>query len=137
MIGIPMKHDLNPVNIHVGRRIRQQRLVLGISQEKLGEAAGVSFQQIQKYERGVNRCAGECLVHIAKTLGVSPGWFYDDAPGVVKTSPSPIAQEVAAFMASTDGVVIARAFGRIHDPQTRRSIARFVNDMASRQQAAE
>lgn len=133
-----MKRDINPVNIHVGRRIRQQRLVLQISQERLGDAAGVSFQQIQKYERGVNRCAGECLVNIAKTLGVSPGWFYEGAPGVGDAPPNPEAQEVAAFMASPDGVVIARAFVRIIDPQLRHAIAKFVTEMAtSRQQAAE
>jgi DNA-binding XRE family transcriptional regulator len=132
-----MKSDLNPINAHIGQRIRQQRLILRMSQEKLGEAVGVSFQQIQKYERGTNRCAGECLVGIARALGVSPGWFYEGAPGLVEAPPNPRAQEVAAFMASSDGVVIARTFMRIHSPQLRRAIAKFVTEMALRQQASE
>jgi len=133
-----MKSDLNPINSYIGQRIRQQRLMLRISQEKLGDAIGVSFQQIQKYEKGTNRCAGESLVGIARALGVSPGWFYEGAPGVVETPPNQEAQVIAAFMASSDGVVIARTFMRIHSPRVRRAIAKFVTEMAAlRQQAAE
>jgi transcriptional regulator with XRE-family HTH domain len=112
--------------------------MLRMTQEKLGESIGVSFQQIQKYERGTNRCAGASLVGLAQALSVSPGWFYEGAPGVVATPPHPEAREVAAFMASPDGVVIARTFMRIHDPQVRRAIAKFVTEVAIlRQQAAE
>jgi transcriptional regulator with XRE-family HTH domain len=133
-----MKPDLRAINAHIGQRIRQQRLMLRMTQEKLGESIGVSFQQIQKYERGTNRCAGASLVGLAQALSVSPGWFYEGAPGVVATPPHPEAREVAAFMASPDGVVIARTFMRIHDPQVRRAIAKFVTEVAIlRQQAAE
>ena len=133
-----MKYALNPINAYIGQRIRQQRLILGISQEKLGEAIGVSFQQVQKYEKGTNRCAGENLVGIAMALGVSPGWFYEGAPGVAETPPNPGTQEVTAFMASSEGVIIARALMRIRNPQMRRAIAKFVTEMADfRQQAAE
>ncbi len=132
-----MKSDLNPVNVHIGRRIRARRLALRLSQEKLGTAVGVSFQQIQKYERGANRCAGECLVNIATTLGVSPGWFYEGAPGLAESPTNPETQEIASFMALPEGTVLARAFVRIPDLNVRRAIAKFVTDMAVRQQAAE
>src|SRR5690606_9421361 len=71
----------NPLDLHVGSRVRLQRMLLGMSQEKLGEQLGLTFQQIQKYEKGINRIGASRLFELAKVLGVNVQFFYDDAPG--------------------------------------------------------
>src|SRR4029077_17366353 len=71
----------NPVDIHVGSRVRLRRMMLGMSQEKLGESLGITFQQIQKYEKGTNRVGASRLQHIATILTVPVAFFFDDAPG--------------------------------------------------------
>ena len=72
------KKKPNPIDIHVGSRIRLRRTMLGMSQEKLGEALGLTFQQIQKYERGVNRIGASRLFDLARVLDVPIGFFFDD-----------------------------------------------------------
>jgi transcriptional regulator with XRE-family HTH domain len=73
--GIP-----NPVDVHVGKRIRVRRLLLGMNQETLGDALGLAFQQVQKYERGANRVSASRLLAMAETLGVPISYFFDDMP---------------------------------------------------------
>ena len=70
----------NPIDIHVGSRVRFRRMLLGMSQEKLGELLGLTFQQVQKYEKGINRIGASRLFEIANVLGVNVQFFYDDAP---------------------------------------------------------
>jgi transcriptional regulator with XRE-family HTH domain len=70
-----------PVDKHVGKRVRMRRLMLNMSQTALGEAVGVSFQQVQKYENGVNRIGASRLQHIARILGVPAAFLFDGAPG--------------------------------------------------------
>jgi transcriptional regulator with XRE-family HTH domain len=72
---------INPIDMHVGRQIRQRRTALGISQEQLARVLGVSFQQVQKYERGVNRVGASRLYDLARALDVPIGFFFDHAPG--------------------------------------------------------
>ena len=79
------KKTPNPVDIHVGSRVRLRRMMLGMSQEKLGEHLGITFQQIQKYEKGTNRIGASRLQHIARVLTVPVAFFFEDAPG----SPGP------------------------------------------------
>src|ERR1041385_4815801 len=71
----------NPVDVHVGQRVRMRRVLLGMSQEKLGAALGLTFQQIQKYERGANRIGSGRLYQLAKVLDVPLSYFYDELPG--------------------------------------------------------
>lgn len=71
----------DPVDIHVGRRLRQRRALLGLSQEKLGRAIGLTFQQIQKYERGANRIGASRLLQLSRALAVPIAYFFEDAPG--------------------------------------------------------
>src|SRR5262249_52726692 len=73
----------NPIDLHVGSRVRLQRMLLGMSQEKLGERLGLTFQQIQKYEKGINRIGASRLFDLAQVLGVNVQFFYDEAPGVM------------------------------------------------------
>lgn len=73
--GVP-----NPVDIHVGSRVRLRRTLLGMSQEKLGEALGLTFQQVQKYERGANRIGASRMFEISRALGVPVSFFFDDMP---------------------------------------------------------
>lgn len=73
----------NPLDLHVGSRVRLQHMLLGMSQEKLGEQLGLTFQQIQKYEKGINRIGASRLFDLAKVLGVNVQFFYDEAPGAL------------------------------------------------------
>src|SRR5690606_13936188 len=75
------KKSPNPIDIHVGSRVRLRRMMLGMSQEKLGEGLGITFQQIQKYEKGTNRIGASRLQHIARILSVPVSFFFEDAPG--------------------------------------------------------
>src|SRR3989339_270854 len=72
-----------PVDVHVGQRLRQRRTLLGMSQEKLGEAVNLTFQQIQKYERGANRIGASRLFQLGQVLDVSVSYFFEDMPGEV------------------------------------------------------
>src|SRR5436189_681918 len=72
----------NPVDVHVGSRVRLRRMMLGMSQEKLGESLGITFQQIQKYEKGTNRIGASRLQHIARVLTMPVSYFFEGAPGM-------------------------------------------------------
>lgn len=72
----------NPIDAHVGSRVRLRRMLMGMSQERLGESMGLTFQQVQKYEKGANRIGASRLHHIAKILDVPVGYFFDEAPVV-------------------------------------------------------
>src|SRR3954468_9912069 len=77
---VEREHRPSPIDVHVGGRVRLRRTLLGMSQEKLGEALGLTFQQVQKYERGVNRIGASRLFDLARVLDVPIGFFFDDMP---------------------------------------------------------
>ena len=129
----------NPVDIHVGGRVRIRRMLLGMSQEKLGELLGLTFQQVQKYEKGVNRIGASRLYDLARILGVPVQYFYDDAPNLddPNSKQAGFAEETAAtndyvvdFLASREGVELNRAFVKISDQKVRRSIVELVRSLA-------
>lgn len=131
----------NPLDLHVGSRVRLQRMLLGMSQEKLGEQLGLTFQQIQKYEKGINRIGASRLFELARVLGVSVQFFYDDAPGAAGgyRSQAPSAgglaeraadRYVVDFLSSREGVELNKAFVKISDPKVRRSIVDLVRTLA-------
>jgi transcriptional regulator with XRE-family HTH domain len=130
----------NPLDLHVGSRVRLQRMLLGMSQEKLGEQLGLTFQQIQKYEKGINRIGASRLFDLAKVLGVSVQFFYDEAPGGLTegraaASPSGLGEKpadryVVDFLGSREGIELNKAFVRITDPKVRRSIVDLVRTLA-------
>ncbi|MFP4126111.1 MAG: helix-turn-helix domain-containing protein [Alphaproteobacteria bacterium] len=115
------------VDRHVGRRLKLRRLLLGLSQERLGELLGLTFQQIQKYERGTNRLGASRLYAAAHALGVDVGFFFDELDG----RPHGLAEDAidngdepacGPAQRRRDTLELVRAFERIDDPQLRRRV---------------
>jgi transcriptional regulator with XRE-family HTH domain len=130
-----MKKNPHPVDQHVGGRVRMRRILVGMSQEKLGEALGLTFQQVQKYEKGSNRIGASRLQQIALTLDVSPAFFFEgqtpSEAGAVGGEADAQASRIVAFLASADGLSLNRAFARIRDPRLRRRIIDLVVAIAN------
>lgn len=126
------------MDVHVGSRVRLRRMLLGMSQEKLGEHLGLTFQQVQKYEKGVNRIGASRLFDLAKVLGVPVQFFYDEAPsGMITGSDSirgfseqPDESYVVEFLGTREGLELNKAFARISDAKVRRSIVELVRSLA-------
>jgi transcriptional regulator with XRE-family HTH domain len=127
----------NPVDKYVGSRVRMRRIMLGMSQEKLGEALGLTFQQIQKYEKGTNRVGASRIQQISEILKVPVSFLFEGGPsGSAETggfaegaSPS----YVSDFLATSEGLALTRAFTRITDPKLRRSIVDLVEQISARE----
>jgi transcriptional regulator with XRE-family HTH domain len=123
----------NPTDKHVGNRIRMRRMMLGLSQAALADTLGITFQQVQKYEKGANRVSASRLAQISKTLGVAVAFLFEGAPDVdaqgvlPDATPSP---DFAGFLATAEGLALARAFSRIADPAVRRRIVHLVEVLA-------
>ena len=128
------KKQPNPIDIHVGSRVRLRRMMLGMSQEKLGESLGITFQQIQKYEKGTNRIGASRIQHISRVLSVPVSFFFDGAPGVNSDQPRVGDAEppnyLVDFLATTDGIQLNKAFVRIKDAKLRRRVIDLVRAMA-------
>lgn len=129
----------NPIDLHVGSRVRMRRMLLGMSQEKLGEALGVTFQQVQKYEKGMNRIGASRLQDIAKILEASPSFFFEDAPtgggepqGGFSEGKS--AGFVVEFLSTVEGLQLNKAFATIKDPKVRKRIVDLVVAIAASEQ---
>jgi len=124
----------NPIDRHVGSRVRMRRMMLSMSQEKLGDALGLTFQQVQKYEKGTNRIGASRLQQISNILQVPVAFLFDGAPDTPgstrsgKDAPSPT--YVAEFLATSDGLALTKAFMQIEDPKLRRRIVDLVQQIA-------
>jgi len=125
------------MDVHVGARVRLRRMLLGMSQEKLGEHLGLTFQQVQKYEKGVNRIGASRLFELSKVLGVPVQYFYDEAPsGLLREAAAPGFAEsgresyVGDFLATREGLELNKAFSRITDPKVRKAICDLVRSLA-------
>lgn len=124
----------NPTDKHVGSRVRIRRIMLGMSQEKLGNALGLTFQQVQKYEKGVNRIGASRLQQIAAVLDAPPSFFFEGAPTAMivgherVTVTAPI-EHLSEFMLTHEGVKIAMAFHRL-SARSRRAIVGLVLALA-------
>jgi transcriptional regulator with XRE-family HTH domain len=121
----------HPTDKHVGNRVRMRRLMLGMSQEKLADQLGLTFQQVQKYEKGTNRISASRLQHVCHILDVPVSFFFEQAPGVSGSSHSRGFAEASPtyvndFLASSDGLALLKAFMKINDSALRRSIVRLV-----------
>ncbi len=123
----------NPVDVHVGARVRFRRTMMGTSQEKLGEALGVTFQQVQKYEKGTNRVGASRLQKIAEVLQVPVSFFFEGYNGA-DAQPSGLREADAEFVSdypvSAESIQLNRAFARIQDPKVRRRILELVRSLA-------
>ncbi|HIJ38364.1 MAG TPA: helix-turn-helix transcriptional regulator [Rhodospirillaceae bacterium] len=131
----------NPVDVHVGGRVRLRRTLLGMSQEKLGEAIGLTFQQVQKYERGANRIGASRLFDLSLVLDVPVSFFFDDiSEGTSKQSPRMM---VAGFaeeplpmldgdpLTKRETLELVRAYYRITDPQVRKRVFELAKALAN------
>ena len=125
----------NPIDKHVGSRVRMRRMMLNMSQEKLGDALGLTFQQVQKYEKGTNRIGASRLQQIAHILQVPVSFFFEGAPHVPGTPTSGLAEApspayVSDFLATSDGLSLTKAFMRIKNSKLRRRIVDLVEQIA-------
>jgi transcriptional regulator with XRE-family HTH domain len=129
-----IKRIANPVDKHVGSRIRMRRLMLGMSQEKLGNGLGLTFQQVQKYEKGTNRIGASRLQLISQLLQVPVPFFFEGAPHLpgqsIGIGPAPSPAYVFNFLATTDGLALTKAFMQIQQPGLRRRIVHLVEEIA-------
>jgi len=124
----------NPIDKHVGSRLRMRRKMLGMSQEKLGEALKITFQQVQKYEKGTNRISASRLQHISHILQVPVPFFFEGAPhqpGQPRGMGGPASPAyVSEFLSSTDGLALVKAFTKIKEAKLRRRVVQLVEEIA-------
>jgi len=123
----------NPVDLHVGARVRMRRKFLGMSQEGLAETIDLTFQQVQKYERGSNRISASKLWEIARALKAPVAYFfegYGENESVEGFSESESEQFVHGFLMTTEGIELAEAFPRIKNAKYRRRILELVRALA-------
>jgi transcriptional regulator with XRE-family HTH domain len=127
----------NPVDAHVGSRVRLRRMLLGMSQERLGESMGLTFQQVQKYEKGVNRIGASRLFQISKILDVPVQFFFEEAPYAGDGSRALGLAEpdseafILEFLNSREGLELNRAFVKIGDAKVRKSVVDLVRALSS------
>jgi transcriptional regulator with XRE-family HTH domain len=131
----------SPIDVHVGSRIRLRRTLLGMSQERLGEALGLTFQQVQKYERGVNRVGASRLFDLSRVLDVPISFFFDDLPDSLANSlDPPMSRRAGGFTERSDGfgddtlsrretLELVRAYYRITDPAVRKRVFELIKSM--------
>ena len=131
------KRTPNPIDQYVGARIRMRRIMLGMSQERLGDAIGLTFQQIQKYEKGTNRIGASRLQQVGIVLNVPVEFFFEGAPlhnGNVSSNngfrESLTASYVTEFMSTNEGIHLMQAFTKIKDPKIRKRILELIEVMA-------
>jgi transcriptional regulator with XRE-family HTH domain len=124
----------NPIDRHVGARLKMRRVVVGLSQSKLGEAPNITFQQIQKYEKGSNRIGASRLQELARVLKVPPAYFFEGAPvgaapsvGFAEDDPS---APITDFLSTSEGLQLNRSFAAIRDPKVRKRIIELVSLLA-------
>ena len=120
--------SVSAVDVHVGRRIRMARLAAGLAQQAVAEALGLTFQQVQKYEKGANRIGAGRLYEIATVLNVPVSYFFQDATGVGGDDEPPIAA-ITEAMSTPEGIRVGRALARIEDKVLRCRIADFLEAM--------
>ena len=134
------EHRPSPIDVHVGSRLRLRRTLLGMSQEKLGEALGLTFQQVQKYERGVNRIGASRLFDLARVLDVPIGFFFDDMPDAMggqtalRSRLGGFAEQQEGFEDDTlnkrETLELVRAYYRITEPAVRKRVFDLIKSLA-------
>jgi transcriptional regulator with XRE-family HTH domain len=138
-MGVPKK-QANPIDAHVGQRVRMRRMLIGMSQERLGELLGLTFQQVQKYEKGVNRVGAGRLYEIAGILGVHVSFFYEDIEAETPLADSGGSKDyppVLEFMSTAEGIQLGLAFMRLKDVKVRRKILDLVRSLGDDEDATE
>jgi len=126
----------HPVDQHVGSRVRLRRMLLGLSQERLGESLGITFQQVQKYEKGVNRIGASRLLQISEILDVPVEFFFEEAPHIDGRRAPGMAEAdsetfILEFLNSREGLELNRAFAKIADPKVRKRVVNLVRSLSA------
>jgi transcriptional regulator with XRE-family HTH domain len=126
----------NAIDKHVGNRVRMRRLMLDLTQMQLADGLGLTFQQVQKYEKGINRISASRLHRLSHILGVPVPFFFEGAPRELHLPElaeggSTIASDVSAFLSTSDGVALIRAYTRIKHPKVRRAIVALVEQIVA------
>ena len=141
VVGAEKESRPSPIDVHVGSRIRLRRTLLGMSQERLGEALGLTFQQVQKYERGVNRVGASRLFDLSRVLDVPISFFFDDMPdSLANTYGGQASRRAGGFSELQDGFAddalnrretleLVRAYYRITDPAVRKKVFELIKSM--------
>jgi len=129
--GEGSRRSPHPVDIHVGGRVRMRRTVLGLSQERLGEAIGLTFQQVQKYERGTNRIGASRLYELSLVLNVPVGFFYEEYGARQDGGMSEAPAGYAAATLQRDALELMGVFQRITDPDMRRRVLDLAKSIAN------
>jgi transcriptional regulator with XRE-family HTH domain len=131
------KNAINPTDKHVGSRLRMRRLMLDMSQTDVADALGLTFQQLQKYEKGTNRISASRLQHLSQILQVPVSFFFEGAPaafGIPQaakgTADAPSPAYVTDFLATSEGLDLVKAFMRIEDAKLRRAVVLLVEEIA-------
>jgi transcriptional regulator with XRE-family HTH domain len=130
---VPRK-QANPIDAQVGSRVRLRRMLVGMSQEKLGELLGLTFQQVQKYEKGVNRIGAGRLFQVARILGVEIPYFYEDVQAELSGAQAGFAEDtvsppVMEFVSSGEGLQLSLAFMKIKDTKVRKRVLELVKSL--------
>ena len=128
----------NPIDIHVGKRLRLRRTIVGISQEKLAETLGITFQQVQKYEKGINRIGSSRLFDISKTLNVPVNFFFEEYnEGGAANSKYALAEDNANFehednTKNRETMTLVKAYYQISDPKVRKKALELIKSLADK-----
>jgi len=121
----------HPVDISVGGRVRGRRILMGMSQERLGDELGITFQQVQKYEKGANRISASRLADISRILDVSPGYFFEEFSGDKRSSQSQSPRPTTSDpLNRRETLELVRAYYRIEDPDVRHQIGALIRSLA-------
>ena len=127
----------NPIDTHVGSRVRLRRMLMGMSQERLGDSMSLTFQQVQKYEKGVNRIGASRLFQISKILDVPVQFFFEEAPDLAEARAAPGMAEpesqtfIIEFLNSREGLELNRAFSKISDAKIRKSVIDLIRALSA------
>ena len=133
------KKQANPIDIQVGNRVRIRRMLIGMSQERLGDLLGLTFQQVQKYEKGVNRIGAGRLYEVARILNVPVNFFYEGVsevtgqPGLGESEGAPVMD----FVSSGEGLQLSLAFMKIKDAKVRKRVLDLVKSLAEEEEQKE
>jgi transcriptional regulator with XRE-family HTH domain len=134
IIDIAVTKKANPIDAQVGNRVRIRRMLIGMSQEKLGDLLGLTFQQVQKYEKGINRIGAGRLFEISRILDVPIDFFYDGV-GASSDGPTETSAPLMEFVSSTEGLQLSLAFMKIRDPKVRKRVLDLVKSLGEEEAA--
>ena len=130
----------HPIDVHVGSRVKLRRMILGMSQESLGKSLGLTFQQIQKYEKGVNRIGASRMFELSKLLQVPVQFFYDEFASETKAAPGfaepDMGEPLMNLLSTNEGVQLCRYFAEIRDPEVKKRVLELVRSIAETETAS-